>query len=73
MAHGDHCVGEIQLAVELERPRLNREGPRGRARLGGPVNDAHLTPSLVSQSAKTKPVGPAPTIRISQSNVYSCE
>jgi hypothetical protein len=39
-------VGEIQLSVEFERPRLNRQGPRGGPRLGGPVDDAHLGAKL---------------------------
>ena len=43
-----------------------RERARGRPRLGGLVHDPHFTPSLVSQSARTRPVGPAPTIRTSQ-------
>ena len=61
----DNGVGEAQLAVEFERPRLNRYSPRGRPRLARLVDDRTLAPSLVSQSARTRPVGPAPTIRTS--------
>ena len=42
----DDGVGEAELAVEFERPRLNRQGPRGRAGLRRLVDDAHLNPEL---------------------------
>src|SRR5579871_1637095 len=38
----DHGLGEIELLIELERARLNREGARGGAGLGGVVDDADL-------------------------------
>ena len=39
-------VGEVQLSVEFERPRLNRQGPRGGPRFGRLVDDAHLGAKL---------------------------
>ena len=43
---GDHGLGEIELPVELERARLDRQRPRGRAGLGRLVDDAHLDAEL---------------------------
>ena len=42
----DHGVRKPELAVEFERPRLNRQGPRGRAGLRRLVDNAHLSPQL---------------------------
>ena len=39
-------VGEVQLAIEFERPRLNRQGPRGGPWFGRLVDDAHLGAEL---------------------------
>ena len=39
-------VGEVQLSVEFERPRLNRQGPRGGPGLGRLVDDAHFGAKL---------------------------
>jgi hypothetical protein len=55
----------VELAVEYERPRLNRQGSRGCAGLCRLVDDADFHPSLLSQSARTRPVRPAPMIRTS--------
>jgi hypothetical protein len=43
---GDHCVCEIELPVEFERSGLHRQSARGRSRLGGLVNNAHLDAEL---------------------------
>ena len=43
---GEHEIGEIELAIEFEGPRMNGEGAGGRAGLGGLVDDAHLDPEL---------------------------
>ncbi len=39
-------VSEVQLLVEFERPRLNRQGPRGGPWLGRLVDDTHLGAKL---------------------------
>jgi hypothetical protein len=39
-------VGEVELSVEFEGPRLNRQGPRGGPGLGRLVDDAHLGAKL---------------------------
>jgi hypothetical protein len=41
-----HKVGEVELAIEFEGTRMNRQGTRGRAGLGGFVDDAHLDTEL---------------------------
>ena len=46
MAALDHGVGEVELAVEFERARLNGQGARGRAGLRRLVDDAHLDAEL---------------------------
>jgi hypothetical protein len=63
----DDGVGDAELPVELERARMNDERARRRSRLGGLVHDADRTPLCASQSASTRPVGPAPAIRTSTS------
>jgi hypothetical protein len=47
---GDHSIGEVELSVEFECSRLDRQGSRGRARLGRLVNNTHLytEPGLVN-------------------------
>ena len=42
VALGDHGIRKIELPVEFKRARLYRERPRGRAWLGGLVDDAHF-------------------------------
>ena len=41
-----HEVGEVELPVEFEGTRLNRQGARGRAGLRRLVDDAHLDAEL---------------------------
>jgi hypothetical protein len=41
-----HKVGEVELPVEFEGTRLNRQGTRGRAGLGRFVDDTHLDTEL---------------------------
>jgi hypothetical protein len=65
MAARHYGICKIELAVEFERARLD-----GKAREVVPASAVlsimrSLTPSLVSQSARTRPVGPAPMIRTS--------
>ena len=36
----DHLAGETELAIELQRPRLDRQSAGGRPGLGRPVDDA---------------------------------
>jgi hypothetical protein len=60
-----HEVGEVELPVEFEGTRMNREGARGRAGLRRLVDDAHPDAELGEPSARTRPVGPAPMIRTS--------
>ena len=42
----DDRVGEIELAIEFERARLDRKGARCRAWLRRPVNQSHLNAKL---------------------------
>ncbi len=42
MASRDDRIGEIELAIKLERARLHGKGARGGAGTGGLVDDAHL-------------------------------
>src|SRR5215475_8288135 len=46
VAEFEHGIGQIKLAVEFERPRLNCQGARGRSGLGRLVDDADLHPKL---------------------------
>src|SRR5439155_18772123 len=46
MAMFDHGVSKVELAVELERPRLDRQGSRGCAGLCRLVDDADFHPEL---------------------------
>ena len=62
-AGGEHVVDDADLAVELERARLDGQRARGLARACVLVEDAHRDAERVSHSASVRPVGPAPTIR----------
>ena len=42
MAASDDFVGEIELAIEFQRPRLDRQRPRRGSRLRGLVDDPNL-------------------------------
>src|SRR6516162_9514873 len=42
VAEFEHGIGQIELAVEFERPRLNRQRPRSRAGLWHLVDNADL-------------------------------
>ena len=42
----EHEIGEIELAIEFEGPRMNGEGAGRRAVPGGFVDDPHLDPEL---------------------------
>ena len=60
----DHQLVEAHLMVQLQRAGLDPECPGvggAFAQLVGMIRTA--TPSLVNQSASTRPVGPAPTIK----------
>ena len=46
VARRDHGLGEIELAVEFERAGLHRQSARGRTRLGGLVDNAHIDAEL---------------------------
>ena len=59
----DDRIGETDLAVQLERARLHGERARRRPGLAVLSTIRTRTPSRVSHSASTRPVGPAPTIR----------
>ena len=43
---GHHGIGEVELAIEFERPRLHGQGTGGRAGLGSLVDDADPDPEL---------------------------
>src|ERR1700722_208914 len=43
---GTHEIGEVELAIELEGPRMHGQGAGGRAGLGGLVDDADPDPEL---------------------------
>ena len=55
-------VREADLPVELERAGMDDERARRHPRRGCLVDDADVNASRVSHSAKTRPVGPAPTM-----------
>jgi hypothetical protein len=65
MAARHYGICKIELAVEFKRARLDRKGRE--VVLASAVLSIirTLTPSLVSQSARARPVGPAPMIRTS--------
>ena len=46
MAARHYGICKIDLAVEFKRARLDRKGPRGGARIGPLVDDAHLHSEL---------------------------
>ena len=50
----DDGVGEIELAVKLERAGLNGERARGGPRLGGLVHDSHPGPELGQPEGEDK-------------------
>jgi hypothetical protein len=50
-----HGVGKVELAVEFERPRLNRQGPRGGPGLCRLVKDAHHDPELGEPERQDQP------------------
>ena len=58
MAARNHVTGEIQLAVELERSRVDRQCAGGRAGLCGLVDDAWLRAELGQPQRKHQTSGP---------------
>ena len=46
VAEFEHGIGQIKLAVEFERPRLNRQGPGSRAGFCRFVDDTDLDSKL---------------------------
>src|SRR5665213_2568109 len=56
----DHFAGEVHLAIEFERPRLDRHGPRGGPRLGDPIDDANLDAQLGQPQRQHQPRRPRP-------------
>ena len=58
MAPRHDGAGQIELAVELERPRLNRQSALGGAGLRRLVHDAHLDAELGQPERQNKARGP---------------
>src|SRR5262252_6656349 len=56
----DYSVGKVELPVEFERPRLNRQGARGRAGLCRLVEDADLNPELAEPKRQDEAGGTGP-------------
>jgi hypothetical protein len=59
-AQPDDLVGEPELAIELERPRVEHQGPRGGARLGRLIDDPDADPEALQPQRQDQAGGSGP-------------